>query len=233
MFDVGANAPAKRREQTRPMSSDAARGRTRASRTPGGALACALVLASAAGRATADDLAPLLSPDRLEDAASTRVDPYPTFDNFAWRAFIALNWPALVGADGRGAPDRARTLADKGPRVWETFKAHYELFQTGADGRSVKPSPFASFEGLNPCGDGFDNRTKTLASFVPYAEFNQPGFTLGEFLNPLVAQNRTYTRYEIRLNRAEYDAIAGAGWGKGGTCPTPTIRPTCRSARSR
>jgi hypothetical protein len=32
---------------------------------------------------------------------------------------------------------------------------------------------------------------KTLAWFVPYAEFNQPGFTLGEFLNPLVAQNRT------------------------------------------
>ncbi len=182
-------------------------------------LASTLLLGLGAGRATADDLAPLLSPDRLEDAASTRVDPYPTFDNFAWRAFIALNWPALGGADGRGAPDRARTLADAGPRVWETFKAHYELFQTGADGRPAAPSPFASFEGMNPCGESFDNRTKTLASFVPYAEFNQPGFTLGEFLNPLVAQNRTYTRYEIRLNRAEYDAIAGAGWAEGRNLP--------------
>jgi hypothetical protein len=58
-----------------------------------------------------------------------------------------------------------------------------------------------------------------VASFVPYAEFNQPGFALGEFLNPLVAQNRTYTRYEIRLNRLEYDAIAASGWTAGRDLP--------------
>ena len=54
-------------------------------------------------------LNPLVSPDRIDDVPSTRVDPYPTFDNFAWRAFIALNWPALVDAD---ASRRARSRED-------------------------------------------------------------------------------------------------------------------------
>ena len=153
------------------------------------------------------------------DAPSTRLDPYPTFDNFAWRAFLALNWPALAGADGRGEPDRGRTLGDPGPRVWETFKSSYELFQIGPEGRPIAPSAFESFEGRNPCGDAFDNQTKTLASFTPYAEFNQPGYAAGEFLNPLVARNRTYTRYEIRLNRPEYDAIATSGWSEGRNLP--------------
>ena len=119
----------------------------------------------------------------------------------------------------RGEPDRAKTLGDPGPRVWETFKARYELFQVGPDGKPIAPSPWASYDGRNPCGAGFDNRVKTLASFTPYAEFNEPGFTLGEFLNPLVAQNRTYTRYEVRVNEPEYDAIAGDGWSEGRNLP--------------
>ena len=64
--------------------------------------------------------------------------------------------------------------------MWETFKSRYELFEVGQDGKSAAPSPWASYEGLNPCGAEVDNRVKTLASFVPYADFNQPGFTLGE-----------------------------------------------------
>jgi hypothetical protein len=183
-------------------------------------LVWAFVLAGCAfSVATADELAPIVSPDRLIDAPSTRLDPYPTFDNFAWRAFLALNWPARPRVDGRGEPDRGKTLSDSGPRVWETFKSSYELFQIGPEGRPIAPSAFESFEGRNPCGNAFDNQTKTLASFTPYAEFNQPGYAAGEFLNPLVARNRTYTRYEIRLNRPEYDAIAASGWSEGFNLP--------------
>ena len=167
--------------------------------------------------AAADDLAPILSPDRIEDAPSTRADPYPTFDNFAWRAFIALNWPSLP-RQSRRARSR-QNLGDPGPRVWETFKSRYELFRSVPNGSPIAPSPWTSYDGRNPCGAGFDNRGKTLASFTPYAEFNQPGFTLGEYLNPLVAQNRTYTRYEIRVNEPEYDAIAGDGWSEGRNLP--------------
>ena len=169
--------------------------------------------------APADGLAPVLSPDRIDDAPSTLLDPYPTFDTFAWRAFLALNWPARLGAGLRGEPDRSKTLADPGPRVWETFKSEYELFPIGADGRPAAPTAASSFDGPNPCGRDVGNRTKTLVSFKPYAEFNQPGLRLGEFSNPLVAQNRTYTRYEVRMNAIEYDAIAREGWSQGLNLP--------------
>ena len=143
-------------------------------------LALALAVGIAAPLpATAEDVTPLISPDRIDDVPATKPDPFPAFDNFAWRAFIALNWPSLVDAVHRGEPDRARTLGDSGPRVWETFKSRYELFQVGPDGRPGPTVPWASDGGRNPCGLTVDSRTRTLASFVPYADFNQPGFTLG------------------------------------------------------
>ena len=89
-------------------------------------VAALVALLAVPGVAAADNLAPTISPDRIEDAPSTRADPYPTFDAFAWRAFIALNWPAAVEGGRRAEPDRARTLGDPGPRVWETFKERHD-----------------------------------------------------------------------------------------------------------
>ncbi len=62
--------------------------------------------------------------------------------------------------------------------------------------------------------------TKTLASFAPFADFNQASFTPGKFLSPLVAQNRTYTRYEVRINEAEFDSIVDHGWFTRDLLPT-------------
>ena len=205
------------------MSSNPAGGAQHSRGRPSGrwfplALTLAALIA-VPGRATAEDVAPFVSPDRIDDVPSTKPDPFPAFDNFAWRAFVALNWPSLLDPAHRGEPDRAKALGDPGPRVWETFKSRYELFEVGPDGGPAPPAPWTSYDGLNPCGPGVDNRVKTLASFVPYAEFNQPGFTLGEFLNPLVAQNRAYTRYEIRINEPEYDAIASHGWSESKNLP--------------
>ena len=171
--------------------------------------------------ASAGDVAPIVLPDRIDDVASIKPDPYPDFDDFAWRAFIALNWPSLTDPAHRGVPDRAKALGDKGPRVWETFKARYELFQTAPDGRPVAPQPWATYEALNPCGAGADNRTKTLASFEPFMDFNQASFMAGVGASPLVAQNRTYTRYEARLNEPEYSALAKSGWSLGQNLPDP------------
>ena len=171
--------------------------------------------------ATAADSAPMVSPDRIEDAPSIKPDPYPDFDNFAWRAFIALNWPSLTDPAHRGVPDRAKTLGDSGPRVWETFKARYELFQVGPDGRPIAPKPWATYEAANPCGADVDNREKTLATFTPFMDFNQSAFLAGVGANPLVAQNRTYTRYEGRLNEPEYSALAVHGWSQGQNLPDP------------
>ena len=177
---------------------------------------CAIGLAAAA-----DDVAPLVSPDRIENVASIKPDPYSDFDAFAWRAFIALNWPSLTDPAHRGEPDRLKTLGDKGPRVWETFKARYELFQVGPDGRPVAPKPWASYQARNPCGAEVDNREKTLATFTPFVDFNQSAFLPGVAANPLVAQNGAYTRYEVRLNAPEYAALAQSGWSEGENLPDP------------
>ena len=171
--------------------------------------------------AIADDSAPIVSPDRLEDAPSIKPDPYPGFDNFGWRAFIALNWPSLTDPAHRGEPDRDKVLGDKGPRVWETFKARYELFQVGANGRPIAPKPWGTYEAANPCGANVDNRVKTLATFDPFMDFNQSAFMPGVGANPLVAQNRTYTRYEGRINEPEYSVLAAHGWSLGESLPDP------------
>ena len=139
----------------------------------------------AAGRSGSAKVAPIVSPDRIDDAPGR--ERVPLVDNFAWRAFIALNWPSLLDAAHRGVPDRSKSLGDSGKRVWETFKSDYELFAVGDDGRRAAPSPWTSYDGRNPCGPGVDNREKTIASFAPFADFNQPSFAVGEPANPLVA----------------------------------------------
>jgi hypothetical protein len=138
-------------------------------------------------------------------------------DNFAWRAFVALNWPSLTDPAHRGVPDRAKTPGDPGPRVWETFKARHELFQVGPDGSRIAPQPWASYDAVNPCGADVNGREKILATFDPFMDFNQSTFSSGAanpLANPLVAQNRTYTRYETRLNETEYSALSGLSQGQ-------------------
>ena len=162
--------------------------------------------------ARADDVTPTVLPDRIADVPATRPDPFPAFANFSWRAFIALNWPALTDDAHRGEPDRTKHLGDPGPRVWETYKSRYEVFEPGPDGRALTPSPWTSYAGRNPCGVGVDDRTKTLSSFTEFGDFNQVTFKPGVFGSPLVAQNRTYTRYEVRMNREEYDSIVSHQW---------------------
>ncbi|ESX30064.1 hypothetical protein X763_29540 [Mesorhizobium sp. LSHC432A00] len=159
---------------------------------------------------------PKVSPIRIDDVADGSGSPFPRFDNFSWRAFIALNWPALTDVSHRGEPDTAKTLADPGPRVWETFKARYEVFAPGA----AKPAEWNSFDGSNPCGGAVSNDKKTLSAFSHFADFNQAAQSLSDFANPLIAQNKTYTRYEVRFNRDEFDTIFQNEWYIKGKQPT-------------
>ena len=174
---------------------------------------------AAPARTGSTDVAPRVSPDRADDAPA---NDRRVVADFAWRAFVALNWPSRLDASGRGIPDRERSFGESGKRVWETFKSHYELFQVGADGRPVAPEPWASYAGRNPCGPGVDNRQKTIASFQPFADFNQPSFTVGAPANPLVAENGAYTRYEIHFNEPEFSAFAASGWSQGLNLPDET-----------
>ena len=172
--------------------------------------------------------AALVSPDRIQEIPNLtpEVDKFPELDNYAWRAFVALNWPSLTDPAHRVAPDRTKKPGDPGPRVWETFKSRYELFQNGPDGKPIAPQPWATYDAVNPCGANVDGREKTIATFDPFMEFNQFGSTGPA--NPLVAQNRTYTRYETRINELHYSTLAQNGWSQGQNLPdydNPLLMP--------
>lgn len=160
----------------------------------------------ASAQGTTPDVTPKLLPDRIDDVPdSPNVPgiPFPQFDNFSWRAFVALNWPALDGVANRGQPDKSKTLGDPGPRVWESYKARYEVFAPGAP----KPAVWNSYDGSSPCGATVSNQTKTLSAFTHFADYNQAAGALNKLANPLIDQSRMYTRYEVRFNREQFNSI--------------------------
>ena len=167
-------------------------------------------------------MAPAVSPDRIEDAPAIKPDPYPDFDTFSWRAFIALNWPSLTDPAHRGEPDRAKRLGDPGPRVWETFKARYELFQVGSDGRPIAPKPWANLRSGEPLRNGCRQSRKDARDLHALHGF-QPVRLRARNRAQIRWWRRTgaYTRYEARINEAEYDALAAHGWSLGQTLPDP------------
>jgi hypothetical protein len=162
---------------------------------------------------------PTISPDSPKDVDLTGfpvdaqgrpgANPIKRFDDYSWRLFVAVNWPSTVGK--RGVPDKTKKLGDTTtPTTWETWKAAFELFQP----RGAQPSEWDSFDAVSPCPDvakGNGGKVKALASFskggLILEDFNEAG--LGVAAGPLIAQNRTYVRYEIHVNQIEYDFIRG------------------------
>jgi hypothetical protein len=136
----------------------------------------------------------------------------PFFNDYSWRTFIALNWPAT---GKRGEADATRKFGDTSVQtVWESWKSVAELFP--ADAAKNPPAPWEDFaERLwvrvpekfrpNKLMALKAGKTKLLARISKLEDVNQAGFNVFEF--PLVAQNKTYIRYEIRLNRIAYDFV--------------------------
>jgi hypothetical protein len=135
--------------------------------------------------------------DEIDDLAGTQ-NPIDFFDNYSWRIFVALNWPALDG--NRGLADTAKSIDDRSkPRVWESWKSIEETFL--ADGAA--PTTWQTPPSISLC-----KNASTLGTFPKkvLSDLNQ-GDDNGGAIAPLIAQNRSYVRYEVRLNLAEYDSI--------------------------
>ncbi len=145
----------------------------------------------------------------VESAETAR----PFFDYFSWQSFVALNWPAAIGADGRpirGIPsaDSSVNISSAGPRVWESYKTDWELFRPGG----VPPTVWSSYDlptgSTNPCGNVADS--KMLGMFTKMDSIidgiNQA------FTGPLVDQSRNYVRYEIHINKPFYERVVSTKW---------------------
>jgi hypothetical protein len=129
-------------------------------------------------------------------------NPIEFFDDFSWRAFVALMWPAAK--DQRGVPDKTATLKESGPRVFETYKSIWEIFHN--DGSAPAPWNVYDKPQFNACNAPASFGDLVIASFSKFSELGQAGF--GSLVGPLVAQNQTYTRYTTGFNETEFNQIA-------------------------
>jgi hypothetical protein len=127
--------------------------------------------------------------------------PVDYFDDYSWRAFMAMVWPAENGH--RGAADAKKAVGDAGPRVFETFKSLWEVFHE--DGTP----PAANF---NEYDGAANNACKVKAGFGDLvlassgvADIGQAA--AGELSGPLVAQNGKYVRYQTLYNQPEFEQI--------------------------
>lgn len=146
--------------------------------------------------------------------------PMDYFDDFSWREFVAMVWPAATGR--RGVADKSKGVGDRGPRVFETFKQLWEVFHN--DGSA--PRGFNEYDpaSTNACNAPTRFGDMVLASKSGIDDIGQAG--VGELLGPLVAQNGKYVRQETLYNRIAYDYIVSNKLYLRASLPTvPTPRP--------
>jgi len=113
------------------------------------------------------------------------------FDIFSWQTFIALNWPA----DPSGKPILNGPPRNDVPLVWEYWINASQVFKPNG----VAPDPWP----VSPSVLG-RSLQRNRAAGKPHIEAHD---TLQAFSGPLVDQNGKWVRYEILMNRTEYDYI--------------------------
>jgi hypothetical protein len=109
-------------------------------------------------------------------------------DEYAWRLFVALNWPALGGARD---PDQSKKLGDPGRVVWESWKlvsggpAKSEIYRAGGADPTDWTAP------LDPYCDA------TSRDAIPLQQLLARGLDIKILFEPGVAQPGTD---EVRMN---------------------------------
>ena len=142
------------------------------------------------------------------------VEVQKQYDCLSWLTFIALNWPAEKGC--RGVPDRdAPFTKSGGPRVWETYKAIFEIFQSqdpfwDPSDQKWNDSPQAIECSGMANGKKITHRT-TKAPIGQNVE-NEFLEALSTGFGTLTDQAGNLLRYEVRLNRDIYEFIIDNGY---------------------
>lgn len=174
-------------------------------------LAAALVLNLASGA----QMPP--NPTHLSSSMPADAPPKPVFDFgninevqrkfdiFAWQEFVALNWPP--GRPGEPGPGIiGNTPSGDNRAVWETYMAASQVFQPGAKPPSPwgTPEPIPSF-----CPKPPNNLKGQVVKVLPLIAKGdvQDEFTEAFTTSPLFDVNGKYTRYEIHMNRVEFNKI--------------------------
>ena len=139
--------------------------------------------------------------DRNDIPAAQRL-----FDIFSWKMFVSLNWPA----DKNGQADPAKNLSDlQLPLRWEFFRGADSIFLP--DGATPKPwggskgwlgAEKMLEEGKPPVRDLWMTRKAD-----PGRDHQVLDESFQAFSGPLVDQNGKWVRYEVLVNRTEFDYL--------------------------
>lgn len=123
------------------------------------------------------------------------------FDNFAWKTFVALNWPA----DSSGQPLRGEKIGAKpnNPRVWES----YEQILTGTPEKNPSQTNPPEIRLLGGDGIQFLLPESKVESRVEIQTQKPLYHGVENFGTPLVDQLGNYLFTEIRINPLEVAQI--------------------------
>ncbi|MDY8138147.1 hypothetical protein [Aquimarina sp. 2201CG5-10] len=131
------------------------------------------------------------------------------FNKYSWQAFVAINWPV----DSLGTP--LPNFTDKGTPSWMNWKESFEVYRQ--DGK--KPTGWDSPRTVLEIVDGMvpippeahqSNTTRIISSKGTPTHGGNINIVDEEgqaFSGPLYDQNGNIIRYEILLNKEEFDYI--------------------------
>lgn len=116
------------------------------------------------------------------------------FDHLAWQAFIALNWPAQA----QGRPSTTKTISDSSaPRVWDFWRPADTIFLN----EGSRPQPWVA-----------ERQESSHYNWKSaWRQHTTAASSLEAFSGPLVDLNGHWVRYQIRVNKPEFDYIRDNG----------------------
>jgi hypothetical protein len=157
--------------------------------------------------------------------AAYPIDTRPMFDTFMWQNFIAAMWPSRPGDHGEPYRPNDPTVFQRGyvdglQPAFLGWKTANDLYPQ--DGSA--PPPWDSDGALNPCRNVPRNDKRPV--LINTTKFGTVADELNQaFAGPLIDQTGLLTRYEVRVNKVEYDYVRNnkfynqANWPKNGIPP--------------
>jgi hypothetical protein len=157
--------------------------------------------------------------------AAYPIDTRPMFDTFMWQNFLSVVWPSRP--EDHGEPFRPNDPATFQRGYVNGLQPAFLGWKTANDlypQDGSAPVAWDASSALNPCKNiPLDDKRPVLINTAKFGtvadELNQA------FAGPLIDQTGLLTRYEVRVNRVEYDYVRSnkyynqANWPKNGVPP--------------
>lgn len=162
------------------------------------------------------DLKPVISGQHLNEVppqpfAASGVVKRPYFDYFNWQNFIALMWPSKVGSHGVPHLPHDKNVFGKYNSelqpVWLGWKSAFDLFPQNG----TKPIAWEKNNGTAVCRNIKPGDKRAV--LISGSQFTSVADELDQaFGGPLPDQTGIFTRYEVRMNKVEYDYVRNNGY---------------------